>query len=79
MGEIPTKEARPALAVLPLTVQSGDRAQAYFADGLTQDVINALGRFSAMTVISWNGVLRYRAKPATPEQVGRSLGRRISG
>jgi len=71
---IPAKEARPALAMLPLTVQSGDPAQAYFADGLTQDIINALGRFSAMTVISWNGVLPYKANPAIPEQVGRRLG-----
>jgi TolB-like protein len=68
------REAKPALAVLPLMVQSGDPAQAYFADGLTQDVINALGRFSAMTVISWNGVLPYRVNPAIPEQVGMSLG-----
>ncbi|HUB11285.1 MAG TPA: winged helix-turn-helix domain-containing protein [Acetobacteraceae bacterium] len=71
---IPAREAEPALAVLPLMVQSGDPAQAYFADGLTEDIINALGRFSALTVISWNGVLPYRANPATPEQVGRSLG-----
>ncbi len=70
----PALDARPVLAVLPLTDQSDDPARAYFADGLTQDIINALGRFSAMTVISWNAVLPYKAKPATPQQIGASLG-----
>ncbi len=70
----PAQEARPVLAVLPLVDQGDDPAQGYVADGLTQDIINALGRFSAMTVISWNGVLPYKAKPATPEQIGGNLG-----
>ena len=48
----PAQEARPVLAVLPLVDQGDDPAQGYVADGLTQDIINALGRFSAMTVIS---------------------------
>jgi adenylate cyclase len=69
-----TREAGPALAVLPLTDQSDDPAQTYFADGLTQDIINALGRFSTMTVVSWNGVRPFRRNPATPEQIGQRLG-----
>lgn len=65
--------ARPAIAVLPLVNQSDDSAREYFADGLTQDVINALGRFSALTVMSWNAVLPYKGKPASPEEIGRGL------
>ena len=37
--------AKPAIAVLPLVNQSEDAAREYFADGLTQDIISALGRF----------------------------------
>jgi len=64
---------KPAIAVLPLVDQSGDSSREYFANGLTQDIINALGRFSALTVISWNGVLPYKNKPASPETIGRDL------
>jgi TolB-like protein/DNA-binding winged helix-turn-helix (wHTH) protein len=65
--------AKPAIAVLPFLNQSDDPAREYFADGLTQDIINALGRFSALTVMSWNAVLPYQGKPASPGEVARSL------
>jgi adenylate cyclase len=35
---------KPAIAVLPFLNQSDDPAREYFADGLTQDIVNALGR-----------------------------------
>ena len=41
---------------------------------MTQDVINALGRFSGLTVMSWNAVFPYKGKPANPGEIGRSLG-----
>lgn len=64
---------KPAIAILPFLNNSGDPAREYFADGLTQDIINALGRFSALTVMSWNAVAPYKGKPASPEDIGRSL------
>jgi adenylate cyclase len=66
-------DARPAIAILPLTNQSEDGAREYFAEGLTQDIINALGRFSELTVMSWNAVFPYKAKPASPEEIGHNL------
>jgi adenylate cyclase len=66
--------ARPAVAVLPFVNQSPDQGRDYFVDGLTQDVINALGRFSALTVMSWNAVAPYKNKAASPDDVARSLG-----
>lgn len=65
---------RAALAVLPLANQSDEAGRDYFADGLTQDVINALGRFSALTVMSWNAVLPYKGQPTPPQEIGRRLG-----
>ena len=56
---------KPAIAILPFVNQSDDAAREYFADGLTQDIINALGRFSELTVMSWNAVLPYKARPAS--------------
>ena len=65
--------ARPAIAVLPFGNQSPDQGRDYFADGLTQDLINALGRFSALRVMSWNAVAPYKNKAASPDDVARSL------
>ena len=59
--------------MLPFQNQNTDPERDYFADGLTQDIINALGRFSALTVISWNAVFPYKNKPASPGEIARSL------
>ena len=65
--------AKPAIAVLPIANQSGDAAREYFADGLTQDIIGALGRFPELTVMSWNAVLPYKSNPASPAEIARRL------
>ena len=76
-GDQPTKSAelgtKAAIAILPFLNQSDDPARDYFADGVTQDIINALGRFSALTVMSWNAVLPYKGKSTSPGEIGRSL------
>ena len=69
----PVLGAKPAIAVLPFVNQSDDPSRDYFADGLTQDIVNALGRFSALTVMSWNAVFPYKGKPSKAEEIGRSL------
>lgn len=69
----PDLSAEPAIAVLPLVDHSDEPGREYFVDGLTQDIINALGRFSALTVISWNAVFPYKNRPASPDQIGRGL------
>ena len=61
----------PTIAILPLL--SDDPERAYFADGLTQDIISALGRFSELTVMSWNAVSPYRGKPGSPGEIARDL------
>ena len=65
--------AKPAIAVLPFANQGDDSAREYFADGLTQDIINALGRFPELTVMSWNAVFPYKRKPANPADIARAL------
>jgi TolB-like protein/DNA-binding winged helix-turn-helix (wHTH) protein/Flp pilus assembly protein TadD len=69
----PEIAAKPAIAVLPFVDHSDEPGREYFVDGLTQDIINALGRFSALTVISWNAVSPYKGKPARPGEMGRGL------
>lgn len=66
-------EGIPSIAVLPFANLSGDREQDYFADGLTNDVINALCRFRRLHVIARNSSFRYRGQDVDVRQVGREL------
>lgn len=74
-------EAGLSVAVLMFTNQSGDAAQDYFSDGLTEDITRALGRFKELTVISYNAVLPFRNKELPPAELGRALNARylVSG
>ena len=65
---------RPAIAVLPFQNQNDAASREYLADGLTQDLINSLGRFSALTVMSWNAVAGYKGALAKPGEIARVLG-----
>ena len=65
--------ANPAIAIFPFRNESGDTTRGYFADGLTQDIIDALGRFSGLTVMSWNAVQPYRSTSLDPGEIARKL------
>jgi adenylate cyclase len=73
LTRIPLAGSKPAIAILPLVNQSDDPARDYFAEGLTQDIINALGRFPELTVMSWNAVAAFKGKPVNPQEIARSL------
>jgi hypothetical protein len=49
-----------SIAVLPLANDSGDKDQQYFADGLSEDFINALSQFSGLKVIGRNSAFQFR-------------------
>jgi TolB-like protein/Tfp pilus assembly protein PilF len=55
-------------------VEGEDKARDYFAEGLSQDIITAMGRFPELTVMSWNAVYPYRGEPVPPSRVARELG-----
>jgi class 3 adenylate cyclase/TolB-like protein/Tfp pilus assembly protein PilF len=64
----------PVIAVLPFANQTGDEGKEYFADGVTEEVISALGRFNTLRVIGRNAVLPYKKRPATREEIVSELG-----
>ena len=66
-----------SIAVLVFTNQSGDPAQDYFSDGLTEDITAALGRFKAFTVLAYKSVLPYKGKQDAPAEIGRALNARF--
>ena len=62
-----------SVAVLVFANQSGDPAQDYFSDGLTEDITRALGRFRQLTVLSYGAVLPFRGRNVSPQEIGRAL------
>jgi adenylate cyclase len=66
-------EMRPSIAVLPLVSLGAESKDDYFGDGLTEDIISALGRFPELVVRSRNAVFAYKGKTPKPEQLGRDL------
>lgn len=69
-------DARPAVAVLPFKNLSGDVAQEFFSDGITEDVIAALGRFSNLLVISKSSSFLFKNSNVAPPEIGRLLNAR---
>ena len=60
--------------MLPLDNLGGDKAEDYFSDGITEDIITELSRFSELFVIARNSSFQYKGKAVDVRQVGRELG-----
>ena len=63
-----------SLAVLPLENLSGDPAQDYFADGMTDELITMLARNSGLRVISRTSVMQYKKAHKPLPDIARELG-----
>jgi adenylate cyclase len=64
---------RPSVAVMPFKNLSGDAGQEFFSDGITEDVITALGRFSNLLVIAKSASFPFKGSNASPAEIGRLL------
>ena len=62
-----------SLAVLPFANLSGDPAQEYFADGMTEALLTELGKISALRVISRQSMMRYEGTKKSVPQIAREL------
>jgi TolB-like protein len=67
---------KPSVAVLPFTNMSGDPDQEYFSDGITEDIITELSRFTTLEVVARNSTFVYRDQAVDVNDVGRKLGAR---
>src|SRR5262249_55850411 len=72
-GALPLPD-KPSLVVLPFVNLSGDPAQEYFSDGLTEDLTTALAKISALFVIARNSAFVYKGQPVDIKAVSRELG-----
>ena len=59
--------------MLPLANLSGDAAQEYFADGMTEALIAELAKIRALRVISRTSAMRYKGARKLLPQVSREL------
>jgi TolB-like protein/Flp pilus assembly protein TadD len=62
-----------SIAVLPLANVSGDPAQMYFADGITEALITELAKIRSLRVVSRTSVMRYRGTKEPIAQIARAL------
>jgi TolB-like protein/cytochrome c-type biogenesis protein CcmH/NrfG len=65
---------RPAIAVLPFTNMTGDPAQDYFSDGISEDIITALSKLRWFFVIARNSSFIYKDKAVHMKQIAEELG-----
>jgi TolB-like protein/DNA-binding winged helix-turn-helix (wHTH) protein/lipopolysaccharide biosynthesis regulator YciM len=62
-----------SLAVVPLENVSGDSSQNYFADGMTEALINDLAKIDTLRVSSRPSVMRFKSTQKPPQEIGREL------
>jgi tetratricopeptide (TPR) repeat protein len=63
-----------SIAVLPFENRSEDKANAYFADGIQDEILTRLAKIGALKVISRTSTQTYKSAPANLREVGRQLG-----
>jgi TolB-like protein/regulator of sirC expression with transglutaminase-like and TPR domain len=63
-----------SIAVLPFESFSGDKENAYFADGIQDDVLTNLSKIGDLKVISRTSVMPYRGKGSNVREIGKALG-----
>jgi TolB-like protein/DNA-binding winged helix-turn-helix (wHTH) protein/Tfp pilus assembly protein PilF len=70
-------EGAPLVAVLPLVNAAGDTKQDYFADGLTEDLSQALSRFKSIGVVASTSAMKFKGSAAPLAEIGKKLGARF--
>jgi TolB-like protein/Tfp pilus assembly protein PilF len=63
-----------SVAVLPLANRSGDAAQEYFVDGITDQLIAGLARIDGVRVTSRTSAMHYKGSPKALGDIARELG-----
>lgn len=70
---VSTLPDKPSIAVLPFTNMSDDVEEAYFADGISEDIITELSRFQELAVVARNSSFSYKGQSVKAQEVGAAL------
>ena len=63
-----------SIAVLPFENRSEDKANAYFADGIQEEILTRLSNIADLKVISRSSTQRYQSKPGNLREIAKQLG-----
>jgi TolB-like protein/Flp pilus assembly protein TadD len=63
-----------SIAVLPFENLSDDKSNAYFADGIQDEILTRLSKIAALRVISRTSTQKYKSAPDNLREVGKQLG-----
>src|SRR5215468_11303613 len=63
-----------SIAVLPFENLSGDPDNAYFADGIQEEILTRLAKIADLKVISRTSTQRYQSKPVNLSEIAKQLG-----
>jgi serine/threonine protein kinase len=74
--DLPLNPATPekSIAVLPFENRSEDKANAYFADGIQDEILTRLSKIADLKVISRTSTQQYQSKPANLREIAKQLG-----
>jgi len=70
----PAQGTKPSIAVLPFEVLSDSQELGYFADGIAEDILDALARFHELAVIARNSSFTYKGRAVSAREVAGELG-----
>jgi TolB-like protein/Flp pilus assembly protein TadD len=71
---VSARKVDKSIAVLPFENLSDEKENAYFADGIHDDVLTNLSKISDLKVISRTSVMPYRGKASNVREIGKALG-----
>jgi serine/threonine protein kinase/Tfp pilus assembly protein PilF len=66
--------SRGSIAVVPLTNMSADPENEYFADGMTEEIINVLGKLKELQVASRVTSFAFKGKALDVDEIGKKIG-----
>ena len=74
LPRVSARKIDKSIAVLPFENLSDDKENAYFADGIQDDVLTNLSKIGDLKVISRTSVMSYRGHAPNIREIGKALG-----
>ena len=72
-GQVTNDQSKPAIAVLPFTNMSEDKANEYFADGIAEEILNSLARIKDLEVRGRTSSFYFKGKNEDLHAISRML------
>src|SRR5437763_1959071 len=73
-GASPTGPTEKSIAVLPFVNMSADKENEFFADGLSEEILNSLARIDGMRVVGRTSSFQFKGKAEDLRAIGQKLG-----